>query len=918
MADTAAGRSPGLFGREAECAALDLTLSNARAGRSQVVVLRGEAGVGKTALLGYLDGKLEGWQIARATGVESEMELAYSGLHQLCAPMLERMDRLPAPQREALATVFGRSSGAPPDRFLVGLAVLSLLAEFAERRPVICVVDDAQWLDEVSAQVMGFVFRRLLAERVAVVCAARSPVGDEMVSGLPALVVRGLGESDSRALLLGTMHGSLDAAVLDRIIAESHGNPLALLELPRTWTSADLAGGYGLPDSTAVIGKIEHSYVRRLLRLPPDTQLLLLVAAADPTGDSVLLKTVAKGLGLDLAALDLAADVRLLKVDERVEFAHPLARAAAYRSATADDRRRVHRALAVATNVELDPDRRAWHLASAAAGPDEEVAAELERSAGRAQARGGFAAASAFLRRAVALTVDPARRSERALSAAQLSLTAGAFDAALRMLGVAEGGPLDDFQRARAELVRVTAGYTSGSLVDAPARLLDVAGRLEAFDLELARETYLYAWSAATSRGHFEQSNALMRIGRAIRALPPPESPRPFDLLLDGLARYTTDGRAAAIPALQTATKAVSDLPVTDVLRWGWAATCAPNAVWDEEGMFAVSTRQLELTRAAGALAELPIHLTSLSLAIMFTGDFVGAAALMAESDSVAAATGTRFAGHGLTRLLAWQGKEDEAVAVIAATMRQAEEWGQGIAVTAGLWGLAVLHNGLGRYAEAVAEAREAASHTFELWISMWVLPELVEAAVRTDDIALAIDAFERLDEATRPCGTDWALGIRARASALLSDGAAADDLYQEAIERLGRTRLRPELARAHLLYGEWLRRAGRRTDARKQLRTAEELLTTIGMTAFAERARRELAATGEKLRRRAGEQRAELTPQEEQIARLARDGRTNQEIGAELFLSPRTVEWHLRKVFDKLGITSRTALHTVMPGYEP
>jgi DNA-binding CsgD family transcriptional regulator len=886
-------------------------LTDTLAGHSRAAVLRGEAGVGKSALLGYLSDRVADWWVARAVGVESETELAYSGLHQLCAPMLDRLERLPVPQRDALATVFGQSSGPAPDRFLVALATLTLFAEIAEEQPLVCIVDDAQWLDRASAQILGFVARRLLAERVVLVCAARTGIGDDVLAGLPELPIEGLGDSDARALLLDNVHGPLDAAVCDQIITESHGNPLALLELPRTWRAADLAGGFGLPDSHPLVGKVEQSYARRLLLLPSDARLVVLAAAAEPLGDPVLLHRAAELLGVELAAADPAVDAGLLKVGGRVEFAHPLVRSAAYRSAAAEDRHRVHRALAEATDAETDPDRRAWHLARATPGPGEEVAAELERSAGRAQARGGVAAEAAFLQRAVALTVDPARRAERALAAAQASLQAGAFDAALGLLATAEAGPLDEFQRARVDLVRAHVALASGLGSDAPPLLLKAAKRLELFDLELARETYLNAWGAAALAG----VDDLLEICRAVRALPPPAGdPRPVDLLLDGLALLVTEGSAAATATLQRTATALADMTADDVLRWGWTATAASAAVWDFEGMRAITARTVRLLRDAGALAQLPVPLAVLGALTVWSGDFADATSLIAEADNVAAVTGSPMAPLTALSLLARQGREAEASALIAETIAQAAAGGQGIAATNAHWAAAVLHNGLGRYDEAASAAQRAISYPFELLDSMWALPELVEAAARTGDAVLARDALERLAESTQPCGTDFGLGIEARSRALLSDGAAAGHLYREAIGRLSRTRLRPELARSHLLYGEWLRREGRRVDAREQLRTAHDMLVAIGMEAFAERAGRELLATGGRVPKRSDETRDQLTPQEEQIARLARDGLSNPEIGAQLFISARTVEWHLRKVFAKLGISSRRQLRAALP----
>jgi DNA-binding CsgD family transcriptional regulator/tetratricopeptide (TPR) repeat protein len=904
-----------LLGRRSERETLDGIVTDALAGQSRVIVVRGEAGIGKSALLGHVLEKVAGWHVATAVGVESEMELAYSGLHQLCGPMLDHLDRLPTPQREALATVFGQSSGPAPDRFLVGLAALTLFAEIAEEQPLVCIIDDAQWLDRASAQILGFVARRLLAERIALVCATRSDLGDKALAGLPELSVDGLGDSDARALLLENVYGPLDAAVCEQIVTESHGNPLALLELPRSWRAADLAGGFGLPDSQPVVSKIEQSYVRRLRVLPSETQLLLLAAAAEPLGDPLLLHRAAETLGVDMGAADPAVDAGLLRIGGRVEFAHPLVRSAAYRSAATEDRHRVHRALADATDPETDPDRRAWHRARATPGPGEEVATELERSAGRAGARGGVAASAAFLQRAVALTVDPARRAGRALAAAQASFQAGEFDAALGLLATAEAYPLDGFQSAQAALLRGHIALASAYGNDAAPLLLQAARGLEPFDLELARRAYLTAWGAAITANHLGGAGVLLEICRAVRALPPlPAAPHPLDLVLEGLALLTTDDRAAATPILQRAAKAVLQLPVEDMLRWGWLAPAASSAIWDSEGAIAIYERKVQLVRDTGALGELPIHLHSLALERAWLGDFAGAGLLLAESDSVAAATGSQVPPFAVLRLRALQGREAEATPLIEATIQLGTAGGQGIAVMVAYWAAAVLNNGLARYEEAASAAREVTANAIDPWESMWALAELVEAAARVGDTELARDALNRLAETTQPAGTEFALGIEARSRALLSDGATAEELYRESIDRLSRTQLRPELARAHLLYGEWLRRGGRRFDAREQLRTAHDMFVAIGMEAFAERARRELIATGAKMRKRSDQTRDELTPQEEQIARLARVGLSNPEIGAQLFISARTVEWHLGKVFTKLRISSRRELRAALP----
>ena len=910
LGDGGRGRAVRLTDRASERDALDRLIGAIRAGESQVLVVRGEPGVGKTVLLDYLAGRAAaaGCQVTRATGVQSEMELAFAGLHQLCAPLLNRAERLPVSQQDALRTVFGVASGPPPDRFFVGLAALSLLALVAGERPLICLIDDEQWLDQASAQALRFVARRLAADPVGLVFSARKP-GPEL-AGLPELTVDGLQDEDARALLEAALTVPLDAQIRDLIIAETRGNPLALLELPWGLTPAELAGGFGLPGPAPLTSRIEDSFLRQLEALPDQTRRLVQLAAADPSGDQYLVWRAAERMGIPVQAAAPASDAGLVEFGLRVRFRHPLARSAAYRSASLADRRHMHGALAEVTDPAADPDRRAWHRAQAATGPDEEVAAELERSAGRAQARGGLAAAAAFLERSVRLTADPSRHVERILAAALASFQAGAFDTALRLAAMAEDRPLDEFQRAQVGLLRAQVAFASGLGGDAPPLLLEAARRLEPFDLDLARETYLAAWGAARMAGHLVGRDVLMEICRAAEALPPPPGdPGPLELLLHGLALLTTDGHAAAATTLQRAARALTSIPVQDVLRWGWMAQTASTVVWDFDGLYAISARLVQLVRDAGAVAQLPIFLSELGIALPWMGDFAGAASLVAEIESVAAAVGSPIAPFTLLRLRALQGREAEASAPIARAIEQAATEGQGVVGAWAHWAAAVLYNGLARYEEATLAARQATSDTLNPWVTMWALPELVEAAARGGGAGLAREALERLSETTQPCGTDWALGIQARCRALLGDGAAADELYREAIDRLTRTRLRPELARAHLLYGEWLRREGQRIEAREQLRTAHDMFAAIGMEAFAERARRELIATGETVRKRGTETVNTLTAQEALIARLARDGLTNPEIGTRLFLSARTVQYHLRKIFTKLGITSRGEL---------
>jgi DNA-binding CsgD family transcriptional regulator len=908
------GRRTTLRGRGTECALLDALVSAIHRGESRSLVLRGEAGIGKTALLEYLLESASEMTIVRAAGVESEMELAFATLHQLCAPLLDRLERLPTPQRQALEVAFGERSGAPPDRFLVGLAVLSLFSEAAEERPLLCVVDDAHWVDQASALTLAFVARRLFAERVGIVFAAREP-GDEL-RHLSELEVRGLRNGDARALLASEVPSMVDERVRDRVIAEIRGNPLALLELPRGMTATQLAGGFGMPGTQAVSGRIEQSYVRRLEALTEEARLLLLVAAAEPIGDPLLLLRASERLGVAVSAVDMTDG--LLEVGERVTFRHPLVRSAVYRSAVTSQRRAAHLALAEATDRNVDPDRRAWHLAGAAAGPDEDVAVELELSADRAQARGGLAAAAAFLQRALALTGDPARRVDRALAAAQASLGAGIFDGALGLLTTAEVGPLDELQRARLDLLRAEAAYSESRGSAAPALLLRAAKTLEPLDPQLARETYLDAWSSALFAGQLASSASLHEVSREAQAAArPTDPPRPSDLLLQGFSLAFTEGRSAAAPVLEQAATgfAGDNVSVEEVLRWGWLATAAAVMVWDHDTCLAVATRGVELAREAGALAVLAVSVNVMTQAVVLAGEFGKAARLIAEADSVTEATGARVAPYGALVLAGFQGREASASGLIGATINEATAGGQGTAVQYAHWANSVLLNGLGRYQDALAAAREASDDTPELFVSVWAAIEVLESATRCDEPDLARAALERIVASTAVAPTDWAMGIAARSRAVLSDGDHAESLYREAIERLSRTRLRPETARGHLLYGEWLRREGRRVDARAQLRAAHDLFVGIGMEAFAERARGELLATGEKVRKRTVETRDQLTPQELQIAGLARDGLSNPEIGARLFLSPRTVEWHLRKVYSKLEIHSRRELADALPG---
>ncbi|MFB4307281.1 AAA family ATPase [Actinomadura sp. GTD37] len=909
-----------MIDRFSERGVLDGLVDTVRAGHSQVLVLRGEAGMGKTVLLEYLTGRASECRVARVAGVQSEIELAFAGLHQLCAPMLDHLEALPEPQRDALRTTFGISSGPPPDRFLLGLAVLGLLSEAAGQKPLICLVDDYQWLDGESAQTLGFVARRLAADPVGLVFATRVPA--EGLSGLPELVVDGLREADARELLESVLVGTLDARVKELLVAETRGNPLALLELPRGLTPEQLAGGFGLLDAAPLSGRIEESFRRRLDALPAESRRLLRLAAAEPSGDPLPVWRAAAALGISVRAAEPAVQADLLRLGARVRFRHPLARSAAYWSAAPDERRRFHAALAEVTDPAADPDRLAWHRAAAAPDPDEDVAAELERSAERAQARGGLAAAAAFLERAVLLTPDPARRAVRALAAGEAKHQAGAPDAAAELLTMAETGPLDELGRARLSRARGQMAFSVRS-GDAPLLLLDAARRFEELDARPARETYLEALTAALSVADRRSAVGGLDVARAaLAARARADGARAPDLLLDAMATLIADGYPAGAPAMRRALGVFreEDLPVGDQLRWLFAATRCSIDVWDGEGWLELSGRQVELARSAGALSLLPFALTQRLGALLRAGQFAAATAVADEILVIREATANNAPDLGTMTLAGWQGRSEEALGLIDRHVRDMKARGQGYAVSLAHCTAAMMCNGLGRHEDALASAELAIDHPEELAFASLALVELIEAAVLCGRPERAAAAAERLTELTRPSGTGWGLGVEARSRALLGEGAEAERLYREAIDRLSATCFRSELARAHLLYGEWLRRERRRSDARGQLRTACAMFEGARMDPFLDRAGRELRATGETARRRtmivgAGK----LTAQEVQIARLARDGLSNPEIATRMFISARTVQYHLSKVFAKLGINSRGELgHTLPNDHDP
>jgi DNA-binding CsgD family transcriptional regulator len=895
-----------LVGRDAELEKLGELLAAVAAVGSSALVIRGEPGVGKSALLEQLIASADGFQVVRAEGVEGEVDLPYAGLQQLCRSMTDAIGGLPQPQSDALRVAFGLSSGEAPHRYLVGLATLGLMSEVAAAQPILCLVDDAQWLDPETTRALAFVARRLGADSVGLVFASREIV--EELDGVPELQLRGLGAADSRALLDSVLIGHLDDSVRERLLAETHGNPLALLELPRAMTSAEGATGVVRQSHDSLSARIEDSFRRQLEQLPDDTRQLLLLAAAEPLGDPLLLVRAAARLGLSVESADSAEEAGLFQIRERCSFRQPLVRSAVYGAATPGARRLAHGALAEATDPTLDPDRRAWHRAQATPAPDEEVATELERTAARAKARGGLAAAGAFLERAAMLTPDAGKRAERALAAGEVLYEAGAFDAVENLLRTFDGVQLDELQAARAERLHAQVSLSLGSdATEAILRLLGAGERLTHLDSRLANAALLEALRWA----FFDPDpDVLSAVADVLNRSPASESGAIVELILRGWAQMLEQGYPAGTDLLREAIFALrgkpqleeSDLPL---VHFGEGVA---RSTWDVDSWETLTRRGVQLARDAGALSMLPKVLGSWADVKVALGDFPAAAIALAEADAIADAT--RMSHDWDTAWVdAWQFEAPEALRRIDRHERT-DALGGGYFLD---YARALVYNAAGQY-EPALEAAQRSCDRHPVGTFTGALVELVEAAARCGQRERAGIAFEQLADRARLASTEWALGLEVRSAAHLSgDPVVAEPLYLEAIERLGRARTRPDLARAHLVYGEWLRRENRRLDAREQLRLAHDMFSEMGIPGFAERARRELAASGETARKRTDDTRGDLTAQESQIAQLASEGLTNPEIGAKLFLSPRTIEWHLRRVYPKLGITSRKELSSVL-----
>ena len=908
-----------LQGRGRECVALDSLVASVRSGQSRVLLISGEAGIGKTALLEFLARRANGCRIVRTAGVAAERGFEFAGLQRLCIPLLDHLDDVPSPQRNALSTALGLRDGGSPDRFLVSLGIFGVLAKAAQDRPLICLVDDVQWLDHVSAHALAFVARRAAAiQSLGMVFATRHTNTDHELAGLPQLALSGIGDGESMALLQYLVPGPLDERVRDRMVAEAGGNPRALLGIPGLGLPEQLAGGFGRPDGPTSSDSAEETFRLILEKLPSATRQLLLIVAAEPVLDPVLVQRAAGRLGLEVDAATLEGAEALVELGRPLRFRHPLARAAVYRAATAAERRRAHGALSAATEPDADPDLRAWHRAQAASAPDEAVAGELVRASGRARERGGLPAAAAFYEQAAELTPDAERRAHRLLGAAQVKHQAGSLGSARRLLTKAIAGPLDELTRAQAERLGALLRVDSHPDDAAIARLISSARRLQALDPELARDTYGDVFYATLTSGGSATRRLTREVAAAVLANAEVRTPRQFllpqDLLLEGLARFTTESPETGAPMLREALRAWADPAAcaADGFRWLRLACIASHLLWDDDSWHNLTARLIESCRAAGALAVLPVGLDLGMTIRLLCGEADVARSMADEADRVARASANHVGWYRTTVLAAWGGRTAETGELVAVQAGPGER-GPLESPNALHWAESVLANGLGRYEEALAAAEKGGEPADGVGFASWSRVELVEAAARSGHTERAAGAMEQISETARSSGTDWALGVAARSMALLGQGKSAESLYVEAIERLGRTRVRSDLARAHLVYGEWLRRQPRRVNAREHLRQAYEMLTDMTMDGFAERARRELLATGETARRRSPETIWELTAQEAEIARLAAEGHTNPEIGSCLFISMRTVEWHLRKVFRKLGISSRRELRAAL-----
>jgi DNA-binding CsgD family transcriptional regulator len=892
-----------VLGRHDEKLAVEELLSSARRGRSGVLVIEGEAGMGKSTLLQYASEQATGFRVVRLSGVESEMELAFSGLHQLCLQLPLDNDRLPEPQLRALKLAFGLAPGVLPDCFLVALALLTLVSNLAQGGPCLLLVDDAQWLDQVTRQVLGFVARRLEVDPVAICFATREPLVD--LGGLRAIQLDGLPSEVARQLLNTVLPGPVGPRVRDAILDISNGNPLAILEIPHGLSAVDLAGEVTFGGFSGRLNPVERNFEQRIAKLPTDTRTLLLLAAAEPQGNWAIVSRAADLLGVAPGALDAAELEGLCRVDRRggIAFHHPLVRSAVYRLSSSAHRQAVHQALATALELDHGRDRRAWHRALASIGPDEEIAAELERSATEATERGGIAAGAALLARSVALTPDTVRRNERTLLAAEAVMHSGNLDEARRFLDTAITAELNGPQLARMLQLEARLNYAVKPGAETIASLVEAAKQLLPHDANLARDTYLEALVAAMQRTSSDGKHGWIEIARSLRALLDRSKPlQAVDLLLDGLTTTVIEGHHAGAPILKRALQAYlrGDVGADEILRWWQLGFYAAAVVWDDVSWTEVMDCTVRVARESGSLLVLASALNYQAIAQLGAGDIDLADGAIQEGEGILASIG-------------------QPMALTARPVVEALRGSSHSTTTEDVYGLVadytsamMLANGRGDFQAGLDAAHRAMEHKVIGKTMIW--QEIIEVATGSGDQELARAALQVVRSQVEACGTDLGLGTLARCEALLSSGQEAEAQYQEAILRLSHSQAKLQNARAHLVYGEWLTREGRESDATHALQVAHELFRHMGAQAFAGRAERALEATGLHVGCASYVSPGQLTPRENQIARLAAQRQTNPEIAAQLFISSTTVDYHLRKVFRKLNVNSRRQLQEVLP----
>jgi len=891
-------------GRQAQLGALSELVEGARERRGGAIVVSGEPGVGKTTLIGHALANRLDVSVLRVAGVQFEKGFAFAAVHRLFQPLLAESKELAEPILAVLETAFGMREGRVPDADDVGAALLGLLSEAASGGPVVCVIDDAQWVDDPSARALAFLAEAIAAEPVAMIFALPEAGTVPALAALPQVQVARLSAEDARALLAAEFHAPLDRRVRERIIAEARGNPLALLELPHRSGPGHFAGGFGLPDAAPPADGVEDGFRERLTALPDATRLLLLLAAADPLGDQELLWRAADSLGVGSGAAAPARDAGLLGDGEGVIFRHPLVRSAVYRAAGGDDRRRVHRALAEATDPALDPERRIWHHAQAAAGPDKQIAGDLEYWAVNVQSRGGVAASAAFTGRSAALTADRELRAERLLAAARSKIEAGALDDAEGLLSAAEASSLSARQRAHRDRLLGRIAFLSRNMQPALDLQLKAAAQFARLDPSLARACHLDAIETGMLAGR--TGDAMMVTIREASAAPPaPGTPTSADLLLDALvALYTGDrrrGLAILAPILDDTRNEVW-------LRHPLLGCLLAGEAWHIEAFVNIASWQVESARSTGSVSTIPIGLMTLTAASVWGGDTPGEMALLSLGESLADVTGLAQPCYARVVSAAFHGFEPAASRQIRAIEVEARKRGEGLTVSCCAWAEAVLGNALADYPRALAAARAATSYR-EAGIHGQSLLELTEAAVRCGDRDAALSAYGELVELTGSPSAGWGAEVQACAAALVAENDVAEQRYRDALTLLGAGHNAVWIGRTHLLFGEWLRRQGRRREAREQLGRAHDVFAASGLAAFAKRAAAEMQATGEKARSRGGAATDELTAQETAIVQLVVAGATNREIAAKMFLSPRTIDTHLRSIFRKLGVTSRRQL---------